>query len=209
MVKDHSDSERGNPLPPHGLLFPINSKGSFICTIPQTGYHIPRPLLHQLWSIGWNENWRNNVYICIWFLRFVMGQPRARIKKCGAKLGTLLVGPGSQSTCTMVCRIGRGAQLGAIGPVGLRLALGQTIDWPSKNQKGHYFQTWKVFWYMVICQLLIHQLNWVVNRICDVMKDNVNEITCFFFVCSFSCFRRYSAFSFHCCEINLQLVIQN
>ena len=30
MVKDHSDSERGNPLPPHGLLFPINNKGSFI-----------------------------------------------------------------------------------------------------------------------------------------------------------------------------------
>ena len=23
MVKDHSDSERGNPLPPHRLLFPI------------------------------------------------------------------------------------------------------------------------------------------------------------------------------------------
>ena len=22
MVKDHSDSERGNPLPPHGLSFP-------------------------------------------------------------------------------------------------------------------------------------------------------------------------------------------
>ena len=37
MVKDHSVSERGNPLPPHGLLFPISSKGSFICTIPQTG----------------------------------------------------------------------------------------------------------------------------------------------------------------------------
>ena len=29
MVKDHSDSERGNPLPPHGLLFPISSKGFF------------------------------------------------------------------------------------------------------------------------------------------------------------------------------------
>ena len=27
MVKDHSDSEKGNPLPPHRLLFPINSKG--------------------------------------------------------------------------------------------------------------------------------------------------------------------------------------
>ena len=37
MVKDYSDSERGNRLPPHRLLFPINSKGSFICTIPQTG----------------------------------------------------------------------------------------------------------------------------------------------------------------------------
>ena len=37
MVKDHSDSKRGNPLPPHGLLFPISCKGSFICTIPQTG----------------------------------------------------------------------------------------------------------------------------------------------------------------------------
>ena len=30
MVKDHLDSERGNPLPPHGLLFPISSKSSFI-----------------------------------------------------------------------------------------------------------------------------------------------------------------------------------
>ena len=29
MVKDHSDRERGNPLPPHGLLFPISNKGSF------------------------------------------------------------------------------------------------------------------------------------------------------------------------------------
>ena len=28
MVKDNSDSERGNPLPPHGLLFPISSKVS-------------------------------------------------------------------------------------------------------------------------------------------------------------------------------------
>ena len=37
MVKDYSDSERGNPLPPHGLLFLISSKGSFICIIPETG----------------------------------------------------------------------------------------------------------------------------------------------------------------------------
>ena len=36
MVKDHSDSEKGNPQPPHRLLLSINSKSSFICTIPQT-----------------------------------------------------------------------------------------------------------------------------------------------------------------------------
>ena len=39
MVKDHSDSERGNPLPPHRLLFLISSKGSFICIIPDKMTH--------------------------------------------------------------------------------------------------------------------------------------------------------------------------
>ena len=46
MIKDHSNSERGNPLPPphhgtcrHGLLFPINSNGSFICTMPDRIAH--------------------------------------------------------------------------------------------------------------------------------------------------------------------------
>ena len=34
MVKYHTYSKRGNPLPPHGLLFLINSKGSFLYTIP-------------------------------------------------------------------------------------------------------------------------------------------------------------------------------
>ena len=29
MVKDHSDSERGNLLPPHGLLFLVSCKGFF------------------------------------------------------------------------------------------------------------------------------------------------------------------------------------
>ena len=37
MVKDHSDSERGNLLLPHRLLFQISSKGSFICINQQTG----------------------------------------------------------------------------------------------------------------------------------------------------------------------------
>ena len=39
MGKDHSDSEKGNPLLPHKLLFLINSKGSFICTIPDRIAH--------------------------------------------------------------------------------------------------------------------------------------------------------------------------
>ena len=39
MVKDHSDSEKGNlKLPHHVLLFPIS------IIIPQTGLHIPQPL---------------------------------------------------------------------------------------------------------------------------------------------------------------------
>ena len=33
IVKDHSDSERGNSLPRHRLLFPIRRKGFFICII--------------------------------------------------------------------------------------------------------------------------------------------------------------------------------
>ena len=53
MVKIHSDGKRGNLIHSlRGLLFPISSKGSFICTIPQTGQYIPFPLLHQLWSTG-------------------------------------------------------------------------------------------------------------------------------------------------------------
>ena len=46
MIKDLSDSEKGNPLLPHGLLFQINSKGSFICTIPQTGWSSNFELLY-------------------------------------------------------------------------------------------------------------------------------------------------------------------
>ena len=38
MVKDHSDSEKGNLLPSlYGLLFSNSSKGSFIYIIPKTG----------------------------------------------------------------------------------------------------------------------------------------------------------------------------
>ena len=40
MTKNHIDRETRNLLLLHGLLFSIDSKGSFIYTIPQTGYHI-------------------------------------------------------------------------------------------------------------------------------------------------------------------------
>ena len=39
IVKDHSDGERGNLLLPHGLIFLISSKSSFICIIPVCGIH--------------------------------------------------------------------------------------------------------------------------------------------------------------------------
>ena len=48
MVKDHSDSGRGNPLHPHRLLFPINSKGSFICIIPHTTVFVTPVVEHWL-----------------------------------------------------------------------------------------------------------------------------------------------------------------
>ena len=48
MVKDHSDSERVNLLLPQGLLFPISSKGSFICTIPHTTVFVAPVVKHWL-----------------------------------------------------------------------------------------------------------------------------------------------------------------
>ena len=44
IVKDQLDTVKGPLLLPlYGLIFMINSKGSFICTIPQTGQYIPCP----------------------------------------------------------------------------------------------------------------------------------------------------------------------
>ena len=60
MIKDHSDSERGNPLPSlHGLIFEINSKSSFICTIPDwmahtTAFVIP---VVEHWLEGEIDQW--------------------------------------------------------------------------------------------------------------------------------------------------------
>ena len=54
MAKDYSDSKRRNLILPLHRLLSISSKGSFICTIPQTGHS-----LHQVhnqksnWGVGW------------------------------------------------------------------------------------------------------------------------------------------------------------
>ena len=40
MVKDHSDSERGNLLPPYRIRFPISIKSSFTCTTHRQDKHI-------------------------------------------------------------------------------------------------------------------------------------------------------------------------
>ena len=44
MVKDHLDNEGGK--------LPISSKGSFICTISQTGYFSFQPVLHDWCNKG-------------------------------------------------------------------------------------------------------------------------------------------------------------
>ena len=46
IVKDQSDSETGNPLPPHGLLFPISSKVFYM-------HHSTDRI--TLWSTSGNE----------------------------------------------------------------------------------------------------------------------------------------------------------
>ena len=60
MVKDHSDSERGNPLPPHGLLFPISSK-FFHMHHPTDRITHTTAFAHQSWSTGWNEKYNFDI----------------------------------------------------------------------------------------------------------------------------------------------------
>ena len=60
-------------LSPHRPLIPISSKGSFICTFPPTGQHIPQPLMDQLWTTSWKKNSPNCKWVqiggSIWWLK--------------------------------------------------------------------------------------------------------------------------------------------
>ena len=69
MVKDHSDSERGNPLLPHGLLVSINSKGSFYMhystdRIAHTAAFVRPVVEHWLEIAQWvnHEGWIRRPY---------------------------------------------------------------------------------------------------------------------------------------------------
>ena len=53
-IKDNLNSKRENLLQQlHGPLFLISSNGYFICTIPQTGQHIPWPFYGYMVSDIW------------------------------------------------------------------------------------------------------------------------------------------------------------
>ena len=54
MVKDHSNSERGNLLPPHGLLFLISSKGSLM-HYPTDKITHTTAFVTPVMEHGWNE----------------------------------------------------------------------------------------------------------------------------------------------------------
>ena len=54
MVKDHSVIQRGNLLPPHGLLSDLK-QGLFYLHHPTYRISHTTALLHQSWSTGWNE----------------------------------------------------------------------------------------------------------------------------------------------------------
>ena len=49
MVKDHSDNQRENPLPPHRLLFRLAAR-----VLLYAPSHI-QDSTYQSWSTGWNE----------------------------------------------------------------------------------------------------------------------------------------------------------
>ena len=87
MVKDHSDSERGNSLPPHRLLFPISSKSYFIYIIPQTGMTHTTAFVTPI-----VEHWLEREISCYsarlsWALVLTWVSPFVQDKKVGFGLG--------------------------------------------------------------------------------------------------------------------------
>ena len=63
MVKDHSDSEKGNPLPPHRLLLLINTKGSFICTREREMFYLTTHSTHFIYGYMASDIWLRTILI--------------------------------------------------------------------------------------------------------------------------------------------------
>ena len=55
MIKDHSDSERGNLLPPHGLFSPISSKGSLYMHHTTDRITHTTTFVTPVVEMGWNK----------------------------------------------------------------------------------------------------------------------------------------------------------
>ena len=71
MIKDHSDSERGNPLPPlHVLLFLISSQGSTIWDRSDDPSHHKWTLYHGATSLSLVRRWPTRLIIHILGLFF-------------------------------------------------------------------------------------------------------------------------------------------
>ena len=62
MVKDHSNSERGNLLLPlHGFLYSINIQGTFYMHSPIDRIVHTIAYVIQLWCTGWNEKYYSSM----------------------------------------------------------------------------------------------------------------------------------------------------
>ena len=68
MVKDHSDSDKGNLLLTHGLLFLTSSKDSFICIIPEQDntyhslYYTSHGAMAQMRNSSMGPPWRIDLF---------------------------------------------------------------------------------------------------------------------------------------------------
>ena len=60
MVNNHSYRERRNLLPPHGLLLPFSSKGSFVCTS-----HRKDSTYHSLCSSQYSTTGVTKAMVCV------------------------------------------------------------------------------------------------------------------------------------------------
>ena len=126
MLKDHSDSERENLLPPHGLLFHISSKGSFICTMAwrekeREMFYLTTHSTHFIYGYMASDIWLRTILI-------LRKETRCRHMGYSFRLAArvLLYAPSQRqdNTYHSLCYTSRGAMAGARNT--------------SHREEGHY-----------------------------------------------------------------------